>query len=73
MVVSGNVEKYEELRASYNSVVDIGVPRAPPFEEYRGMRSICGNVFCMWVLCCVVCSCEHEQSEMATTRVLTDV
>lgn len=51
MVVSGNVEKYEELRALHNSVVDIDVSRAPPFEEYRGMSSICGNIFCMWVLC----------------------
>eukprot|EP00903_Cladosiphon_okamuranus_P014223 g13214.t1 len=46
MAISGNADKYEELRASLNSVVDIGAPRAPPFEEYRGMRSICGNIFC---------------------------
>ena len=55
MVVSGNAEKYEELRASYNSVIDNKVPRAPPFTEFRGMSSICGNVFCKWVLFVVLC------------------
>eukprot|EP00752_Nemacystus_decipiens_P005072 g4603.t1 len=49
MVALGNAEKYEQLRASYNSVADIGVPTAPPFAEFRGMGSICGNVFCMSV------------------------
>ena len=46
MAVSGNEVKYEELRTSYNSVVDNDVPRAPPFAEFRGMSSICRNVFC---------------------------
>lgn len=50
MVISGNVEKYEELRAAHNSVVDSDFLRPPPFEEFRGMSSICGNIFCKWVL-----------------------
>ena len=47
--------KYEELRASYNSVIDHDVPRAPPFAEFRGMSSICGNVLCKWVVLCSWC------------------
>lgn len=50
MVISGNAEKYEELRIAYNSVLDDGLLRAPPVEEYRGMSSICGNIMCKWVL-----------------------
>lgn len=50
MVVSGNADKYEKLRTAYNSVLDDAGPMAPPFEEYRGMSSICGNVMCKWVL-----------------------
>lgn len=54
MVVSCNPEKYEELRTAHNFVVDNDALRAPPFEEFRGISSICGNIFCKWVLCCVV-------------------
>ena len=50
MVVSGNADKYKKLRTAYNSVLDDSGLRAPPFEEYRGMSSICGNVMCKWVL-----------------------
>lgn len=49
MAASNLPEKYEELRASYNSVVDNDDQKAPPFEEFQGMRSICGNILCKWV------------------------
>lgn len=46
MAVSRNAEKYEELRNSYNSVVDSDAMEVAPFEEFRGMSEICGNIFC---------------------------
>ena len=72
MVVTGNPRKYESLRTSYNSVADTGAPRAPPFEEFRGMSSICGNIFCRWVLPCCgrlpSCRCEYDEMDLAGLR-----
>lgn len=52
-------EKYDELRAAYISVLDIDDLEPPPFAEFRGMRSICGNILCKWVLvlCCFLRYC----------------
>ncbi len=49
MVLSGVNSKYEELRTTYNSVIDDGDRRIPPQEEWRGMTSICDHIFCRWV------------------------
>lgn len=52
MYISCNYEKYEELRKSYNSVIDVdGVEtkRIPPVDEFGGMDSICSSIFCKWV------------------------
>lgn len=49
MYISCNCQKFEELRRSYNSVIEddgVDTRKVPPMEEYRGMDSICSNVFC---------------------------
>ena len=59
MVGSGDADKYEKMRTAYNSVLDDAALRAPPFEEYRGIGSICGSLMCRWVqnwVQCRVCS-----------------
>ena len=53
MVLSGDACKYEELRTAYNSVIDQDDAcclRAPPMEEWRGMTSVCEQMFCRWVV-----------------------
>lgn len=53
MVFAGLTDKYEGLRSAYNSVIDDGdlhSVRIPPIEEWRGMSSICDNIFCRWVV-----------------------
>eukprot|EP00752_Nemacystus_decipiens_P005075 g4606.t1 len=45
MASSNLAGPYEELRTSYNSVINDG-RQAPPFEEFRGMSCICENVLC---------------------------
>ena len=53
MVVSGFNGKYEQLRNSYNSVIDdgdLGSLRVPLMKEWRGMTSICDHTFCRWAM-----------------------
>lgn len=38
--------KYEEVRASYNSVRPPGSLKVPPFEEFRGVSDICDHTYC---------------------------
>jgi len=52
MVLTGQTDKYENLRDAYNSVVDedneVCCVRFPPIEEWPGMTDICDYSFCRW-------------------------
>jgi len=52
MVISEVTGKYEELRGTYNSVVDedcVYSVKVPPMEEWRDMTCVCDHLFCRWV------------------------
>lgn len=53
--------QYERLRTAYNSVIDegSGMQKAPPIEEWDGMRGLCKSLFCRsdHNEICVVSSC----------------
>ncbi len=61
MVLTGQTDKYEELRNAYNSVVDedneVCCVMFPPMEEWPGMTRICDYAFCRWVGCLFRLSC----------------
>ncbi|CAM9760733.1 unnamed protein product [Laminaria digitata] len=47
LVVTGDYENYTRLRLAYNTVAECpATQRAPPWDEWTGMRPMCGTVFC---------------------------
>ncbi|CAN0157299.1 unnamed protein product [Ectocarpus fasciculatus] len=43
---SNRRDLYDAMRDVYNSIRPIGCWRAPPYEEWRTITQICGNIFC---------------------------
>lgn len=53
MVASEVAGKYEELRTTYNSVIDedcVYSLKVPPMEEWRDMTCVCDHLFCRCVV-----------------------
>lgn len=46
----GAREMYDTLRAAYNPFRPLGTSPAPPLEEWQGMSSVCGNLYCRYAI-----------------------
>lgn len=54
LAVSCQCELYECVRQALNGVIDDpGITRAPPIEEWGGMKDLCDVVFCRCSSPCV--------------------
>ncbi|CAM9341934.1 unnamed protein product [Ectocarpus fasciculatus] len=39
-------DMYDAMRGVYNSVLPMGYSQAPPYEEWRSISQVCGNILC---------------------------
>ena len=50
LAATGRQRKYEEMRASYNSVLPPESTPAPPFAECRRISDICDHAYCRYIV-----------------------
>ncbi|CAM9641591.1 unnamed protein product [Ectocarpus sp. 4 AP-2014] len=67
-------DMYDAMRGVYNSVLPMGYSQAPPYEEWRSVSQVCGNILCRSLEAQALQPCDEEgprQSNLAAEGLAT--